>query len=918
MTRFVTKCCAAALLICAASLPAARAQQTAVVSEAEGNKVYLKIEAFSLRSNLDTLFAEAAALQGQIDNLSWADVLENGTTPGVDVDFFGYDATGIGNVTTSGTFTGDSLALSKDATIAGRLNVTGVVSLGDSLLVDGTVILGDSLRVVQATSIGERLYVTGISSFGDSVHVVGNVDLDALFHVDGDATFGSAVEVSGVGTFRDTLNVDGATLLNDSLNVDGNTYLEQDLQVDGNTNIGGTVNITGAVTLGDALSVTGKTSLGDSLLVSGGADFASGVNVDGNTTLNAVRMDGDLDLNGNADISGTLDVHGATTLNDSLVVNGQTLLNDTLKVNAPALFNDSLHVAGGAGFGSDVTVDGASQLNGTLNVTGNTSLGGTLGVTGIVSLSDSLLVAGGADFDSGLNVDGASTLNTLEVSGTTTLQGELTANGEATFNDTVHFNKPALFSDSASFGGNVNVFGTASVSELIIDGVTIPALDNTDALPEGDSNLYFTAAREAALQAQLDLADSLTTALSSTLTNLLSQLFDPPTVTTTAATPVSAYTASINATFDAGGAEVEDSGFILSLNSDLSDSTVYAATGSGSLAEALSSLTKGTTYYYRAFIETIMGRAEGSTMSFTTVNDATVSTSAASAIQKTTATLNGSVTNAGGGVVSAAGFQWGTTTNWASSTNAAGNSTSGSMSANLTGLSQGTTYYFRAYATNQAGTVYGSQSQFTTESGPCDAEALTYNGFAYDLVEIGEQCWFAENLQTTKFRNGNNISYSTDYQNFFNTDGVPRQTIYDDLASNLSTHGRLYNAFAVHDSRGLCPSGWSVPSQADWQALFDELGATASDASMLKSTSGWTEFSAVNGTNTSGMNLQASGYIYGPNYLYLGYTSKLWTSDWGSNVNTESNATSLNVSGGVAFQQTEDKNRGNSVRCLKD
>ncbi len=203
----------------------------------------MKVDGTLLRGDLDTLFARSAGVQDQIDNLSWADVLENGTSPGVDVDFFGFDAENLGNVTTTGTFTGDSLVLNKDASITGRLNITGITSLSDSLLVEGTVVFNDSLRVVKATSIGERLYVTGVTALGDSLHVVGNVDFDALFNVDAAATFGSTVEVTGVGTFRDTLNVDGATLLNDSLNVDGNTYLEQDLQVDGNTNIGGTTNI---------------------------------------------------------------------------------------------------------------------------------------------------------------------------------------------------------------------------------------------------------------------------------------------------------------------------------------------------------------------------------------------------------------------------------------------------------------------------------------------------------------------------------------------------------------------------------------------------------------------------------------------------------------------------------------------------
>lgn len=817
----------------------AQAQQQAVIGEAQGNKIYLKVDALMLRGDLDTLFTKSAGLQDQISNLSWSDVLENGTTPGQDVNFFGYDATGLGNVTTTGTFTGDSLVLNKDAEITGRLDVTDVTSLGDSLLVAGTVVLNDSLRVVKAASIGERLYVTGITALGDSVHVVGNVDFDALFNVDGAATFGSTVEVTGVGTFRDTLNVDGATLLNDSLNVDGNTYLEQDLQVDGNTNIGGTTNITGAVTLGDALSVTGKTSLGDSLLVTGGANFSSGVNVDGNTTLNAVTVDGDLDLNGNADISGTLDVHGATTLADSLTVEGETILNDTLKVNAPALMNDSLHVAGGAGFGSDVTVDGATALGGSLDVTGNTSLGGTLGVNGVTSLNDSLHVTGGADFDSGLNVDGNATLNTATVSGTTTLQGELTVNAEATFNDTVHFSKPALFSDSADFAGNVNVGGTMEVTQLIIDGVTIPALDNTDALPEGDTNLYFTAAREAALQAQLNQVDSLNAVLSATLDNLLNQLYDPATSTTTAATPVVVTTATLTATFDDGGAEPESAGFIFSTSPAFTDSTVYTVTpGAGSMSHALSGLEKGTTYYYKAFVVTIMGRAEGAVENFTTIDDASVTTLAVNDAGQTTATLRGSIAGNGGGTISAAGFKYGTAANLATATTLNNAATSGTYTEPLTDLDQNTTYYYHAFATNEAGTAVGDTLSFSTV-GPCNGVfTLTYEGYTYPLIEAGGECWMAENLRAP-YSNvygsacapeiGGTGPYSNDLPGNGDSFSCGTDNEYE------ASFGLLYPGMNSN-TPNVCPTGWKLPTTTAFNALVASVGG---DPLKLMSPENW-------------------------------------------------------------------------------
>ena len=905
------------------------AQQTAVVSAESGDKVYLRVEATSLRSNLDTLFTNAAGLQDQIDDLSWADVLENGTTPGQDVNFFGYDATGLGNVTTTGTFTGDSLVLNKDAAITGRLNVTDVTSLSDSLLVSGTVVLNDSLRVVKATSIGERLYVTGVTALGDSLHVVGNVDLDALFNVDGAATFGSSVEVAGVGTFRDTLNVDGATLLNDSLNVDGNTYLEQDLQVDGNTNIGGTTNITGAVTLGDALSVNGKTSLGDSLLVTGGAQFDSGVNVDGNTTLNAVTMDGDLDLNGNADISGTLDVHGATTLSDSLIVEGTTTLNDTLKVNAPALLNDSLHVAGGSSFGSNVTVDGATSLGSTLNVTGNTSLGGTLGVTGVTNLGDSLHVTGGADFDSNVNVNGNTTLNTATVSGTTTLQGELTANAEATFNDTVHFNKPTLFADSADFSTNVNVGGTMSVSQLIIDGVTIPALDNTDALPEGDTNLYFTAAREAALQAQLDFVDSMNTVLSSTIDNLLNQLFDPAASATTPATPVLVTTATLTATIDDGGAEVESAGFIFSTSPTLSDSTVYTATpGVGSMSHALTGLTKGTTYYYQAFVETIMGRAEGSVQSFTTIDDPAVSTLEVLDEAQTTATLRGNITSNGGGNVSAAGFKYGTTSDLASTTDVASTATIGAFSEALTGLEMNETFYFHAYATNESGTVSGDTLSFATV-GPCQGVfAIDYLGYTYNLKEFGDACWFLDNLKATNLSDAGNtpiLPYEPGVTEGVWNPGTPYYALRD--AYPIDPVGAVYNWDAVATGN-LCPSGWHVPSDQEWKNLEIHLGMSTAAANtgnawrgtdqgtQLKSSSSDTYLlTQMDGTNSSGFSANISNAIInggfeGNRSRYHSSTTNGW--------DLIMRMMQLGKSG--VFRQTDSSRStyGGFVRCVKD
>jgi len=198
----------------------ASAQQNAVHGNVQGNRIYMSVNPEALKANLDTLFTNNASTQSALNNLTWSDVLGNGTTPGMDVDFFGYNASGLGQVTTTGTFTGDSLVLNKDAAITGRLSVTDVVSLGDSLAVTGVVDFADSLRVVKAVSIGQRLYVTGITALGDSMHVVGNVDFDAMFNVDGAATFGSSLAVTGKTTLNDSLIVNSGVTISNTLTAD--------------------------------------------------------------------------------------------------------------------------------------------------------------------------------------------------------------------------------------------------------------------------------------------------------------------------------------------------------------------------------------------------------------------------------------------------------------------------------------------------------------------------------------------------------------------------------------------------------------------------------------------------------------------------------------------------------------------------
>ena len=139
--------------------------------------------------------------------------------------------------------------------------------------------------------------------------------------------------------------------------------------------------------------------------------------------------------------------------------------------------------------------------------------------------------------------------------------------------------------------------------------------------------------------------------------------------------------------------------------------------GSSLFTSNITGLTPNTLYYVRAYATNSVGTAYGNEISFTSTPVAapTLTTTAVSAIALTTAVSGGSITNDGGGAITAKGVCWATTTGptLTSSFTSDGTGT-GSFTSNLTGLAPATTYYVRAYATNSAGTSYGNELTFTT------------------------------------------------------------------------------------------------------------------------------------------------------------------------------------------------------------
>lgn len=195
-----------------------------------------------------------------------------------------------------------------------------------------------------------------------------------------------------------------------------------------------------------------------------------------------------------------------------------------------------------------------------------------------------------------------------------------------------------------------------------------------------------------------------------------------PVVTTSTASEISYTSVTVggNVTSD-GGATVTERGICYSKSSSptISNSKFVSGSGIGAFTTNLTGLSDGTTYYVRAYATNKKGTSYGEQRSFTTraYGKPIVTTTSASNVQYTSATVGGNVTSDGGATVTERGVCYATYSNpTTSNSKVKSGSGIGSFTANLTSLSDGTTYYVRAYAINSEGISYGSQVTLTTKA----------------------------------------------------------------------------------------------------------------------------------------------------------------------------------------------------------
>lgn len=131
---------------------------------------------------------------------------------------------------------------------------------------------------------------------------------------------------------------------------------------------------------------------------------------------------------------------------------------------------------------------------------------------------------------------------------------------------------------------------------------------------------------------------------------------------------------------------------------------------------------------------------------------------------------------------------------------------------------------------------------------------------SYNTVKIGNQCWMRENLKVSKYRNGEAIPTGLNNADWLNTRNGA-YAIYDNSNVNDAIYGKLFNWYAVRDSRGFCPTGWHVPTGAEWTTLTNFLGGDGEAGRKMKSM-GTTYWQSPNtgATNESGFSALPGGY----------------------------------------------------------
>lgn len=230
------------------------------------------------------------------------------------------------------------------------------------------------------------------------------------------------------------------------------------------------------------------------------------------------------------------------------------------------------------------------------------------------------------------------------------------------------------------------------------------------------------------------------------------------------------------------------------------------------------------------------------------------------------------------------------------------------VSVHLKGLTPGTTWHYRIKVENEEGTFYGMDRMVRTYS---DQTLTDADNNVYFTTVIGGQTWMAENLRTSKYRDGASIPRVTENE-AWGLLVTPAFCWSDNDSAVYSPEGAIYNWYTVSTGK-LCPSGWHVPSASEWSVLFSsvsglEVGLTEGEYEY------YNDFLWNNLVNQTGFSADMGRMRDAEGYFGVNGYSHFWT----SSESTGEDAGFAMMYYDYTGQNHGSKRSGYQVRCLKD
>jgi len=238
----------------------------------------------------------------------------------------------------------------------------------------------------------------------------------------------------------------------------------------------------------------------------------------------------------------------------------------------------------------------------------------------------------------------------------------------------------------------------------------------------------------------------------------------------------------------------------------------------------------------------------------------------------------------------------------------------GSYISRLTGLKPGVTYYLRAYAVTGVDTIYGNDISFTTLN---YGRVTDIEGNRYKTIVIGSRTWMAENLRTTRYTDSTLIPNVKDADTWASL-STPAYCWYKNSeAAFKSMYGAIYNWYTVNTAR-LCPEGWHVPADTEWDDLTLLLGGEKTAGGKLKETgdSYWSTPNAGATNEYRFSSLPGGLRYYDGNFRDFGFGGYFWSSSEFSNERAFFRF--MFYEDASMYRFDNDKKNGFYVRCIKD